>query len=153
MAEQEDRWRVSAFVPNPHSRPEERIASALEYIATQIGQINQKMESEILSLQRRFLNLYSRFGRFVSALKIPFPGNGDFGSKRRGSNAGLSTQLTAREVSDQRAWPSGKRLNRCGRGIRSVGGVSALAPGEARRSTAGADPQGRDFVIGKEIEN
>jgi hypothetical protein len=44
------------------------------------------------------LNYYSRFGRFVSALKIPFPGNGDFGSKRRGSNAGLSTQLTAREV-------------------------------------------------------
>jgi hypothetical protein len=35
----------------------------------------------------------------------------------------------------------------------SVGGVSALAPGEARRNTAGADPQGRDFVIGKEIEN
>jgi GAF domain-containing protein len=34
-----------------------------------------------------FLNLHSRFGRFVSALKIPFPGNGDFGSKRRGSNA------------------------------------------------------------------
>ena len=33
-----------------------------------------------------FLNLHSRFGRFVSALKIPFPGNGDFGSKRRGSN-------------------------------------------------------------------
>jgi hypothetical protein len=23
-----------------------------------------------------------RFGRFVSALKIPFPRNGDFGSKR-----------------------------------------------------------------------
>ena len=113
MAEQEDRWRVSAFVPNPHSRPEERIASALEYIATQIGQINQKMESEILSLQRRFLNLYSRFGRFVSALKIPFPGNGDLGSKRRGSkrrgsNAGLSTQLTAREVSLPAVsfWPS-----------------------------------------------
>jgi hypothetical protein len=32
-----------------------------------------------------FLNLHSRFGRFVSVLKIPFPGNGDFGSKRRGS--------------------------------------------------------------------
>ena len=44
MAEQEDRWRVSPFVPNPHSRPEERIASALEYIATQISQINQKMD-------------------------------------------------------------------------------------------------------------
>jgi hypothetical protein len=43
--------------------------------------------SEILSLQRRPLNLHSRFGCFVSALKIPFPGNGDFGSKRRGSNA------------------------------------------------------------------
>src|SRR5262249_45892617 len=60
---------------------------------------------------------------------------------------------TSPAVSDQRAWPSGKRLNRCGRGLRSVGGVSALAPGEARRNTAGADPQGRDFVIGKEIEN
>jgi hypothetical protein len=34
------------------------------------------------------LNRHSRFGCFVSALKIPFPGNGDFGSKRRGSNAG-----------------------------------------------------------------
>jgi len=44
MAEQEDRWRVSPFVPNPHSRPEERIASALEYIAAQIGHINQKMD-------------------------------------------------------------------------------------------------------------
>ena len=33
------------------------------------------------------LNLRSRFGLFVSALKIPFPGNGDFGSKRPGSNA------------------------------------------------------------------
>ena len=43
MAEKEDRWRVAPFVPDPHSRPEERIASALEYIATQIGQINQKM--------------------------------------------------------------------------------------------------------------
>jgi hypothetical protein len=38
-----------------------------------------------------FLNLHSRFGRFVSALKIPFPGNGDFGSKRRGLKAGLLT--------------------------------------------------------------
>jgi hypothetical protein len=28
-----------------------------------------------------FWNLHSRFGRFVSALKIPFPGNGDFGSR------------------------------------------------------------------------
>ena len=27
----------------------------------------------------------SRFGTFVSAGKIPFPGNRDFGSKRRGS--------------------------------------------------------------------
>ena len=44
MAEKEDRWRVAPFVPNPHSRPEERIARALEYIATQIGQINQKMD-------------------------------------------------------------------------------------------------------------
>ncbi len=34
------------------------------------------------------LNLQGRFGLFVSALKIPFPRNGDFGSKRRGSNAG-----------------------------------------------------------------
>jgi SAM domain (Sterile alpha motif) len=35
----------------------------------------------------RSSNLHSRFGRFVSARKIPFPGNGDFGSKRRGSSA------------------------------------------------------------------
>ena len=34
----------------------------------------------------------------------------------------------------------------------SVGGVSAMAPGEARRNTAAADPQGRHFVIGKEIK-
>ena len=33
------------------------------------------------------MNLPSRFGLFVSALKIPFPGNRDFGSKRLGSNA------------------------------------------------------------------
>ena len=66
---------------------------------------------------------------------------------------GANLDRTSPAVSDQRAWPSGKRLNRCGRGLRSVGGVSALAPGEARRNTAGADPQGRDFVIGKEIEN
>jgi len=36
--------------------------------------------SEVLSLQRRPLNLHRRFGRFLSALKIPFPRNGDFGS-------------------------------------------------------------------------
>jgi hypothetical protein len=46
--------------------------------------------SEILSLQMAFLNLPGRFGRFVSAFEIPFPGNGDFGSKRPGSNAGSS---------------------------------------------------------------
>jgi hypothetical protein len=33
------------------------------------------------------LNHPSGFGPFVSAVKIPFPGNGDFGSKRPGSNA------------------------------------------------------------------
>ena len=43
---------------------------------------NAGLLSEVLSLQRRPLNLRSRFGRFVSALKIPFPRNGDFGSKR-----------------------------------------------------------------------
>ena len=32
------------------------------------------------------LNLRARFGAFVSAHEIPFPGNGDFGSKRRSSN-------------------------------------------------------------------
>jgi hypothetical protein len=37
-------------------------------------------------------NLPCRFGRVVSALKIPFPGNGDFGSKRRGPNAGSSDE-------------------------------------------------------------
>jgi hypothetical protein len=44
MAEQEDRWRSLPFKPDPHGRAEERIATALEYIAAQIGQINQKME-------------------------------------------------------------------------------------------------------------
>jgi hypothetical protein len=33
------------------------------------------------------LNIRSRFGLFVSSLKIPFPGKRDFGSKRLGSNA------------------------------------------------------------------
>jgi hypothetical protein len=33
--------------------------------------------------------LRARFGALVSAHEIPFPGNRDFGSKRRGSNAGL----------------------------------------------------------------
>jgi hypothetical protein len=54
-------------------------------------------------------------------------------------------------VSDQRTWPSGKRLNRRGRGLCSVGGLSAVAPGEARRNATAADPQARHVVIGKEI--
>jgi hypothetical protein len=43
------------------------------------------------------LNLGSCFGLFVSALKILFPGNGDFGSKRHGSNAWI-IELEGREV-------------------------------------------------------
>src|SRR5271167_3556172 len=65
---------------------------------------------------------------------------------------GRNLDRTSPSVSDQRARPSGERLNRCGRRLRSVGGVSAMAPGEARRNIAAADPQGRHFVIGKEIE-
>jgi hypothetical protein len=34
-------------------------------------------------------NISARFGAFVSGHEIPFPGNRDFGSKRRGSNARL----------------------------------------------------------------
>ena len=41
-----------------------------------------ELPSVILSLHRRRLNLQGRFGLFVSALKIPFPRNKDFGSKR-----------------------------------------------------------------------
>ena len=36
------------------------------------------------------LELRRLFGPFVSGLKIPFPGNGDLGSKRLGSNACFS---------------------------------------------------------------
>ena len=35
------------------------------------------------------MDFRGRFGDFVSVHEIPFPGNRDFGSKRRGSNAGL----------------------------------------------------------------
>jgi hypothetical protein len=65
---------------------------------------------------------------------------------------GRNLERTSPSVSDQRARPGGERLNRRGRRPRSVGGVSAMAPGEARRNTAAADPQGRNFVIGKEIK-
>jgi hypothetical protein len=41
-----------------------------------------ELPGKILSLHRPSLNLQGRFGLFVSALKIPFPRNGDFGSKR-----------------------------------------------------------------------
>jgi hypothetical protein len=44
------------------------------------------------------LNLRSRFGLFVSALKIPFPGNGDFGSKRPVRMRGLLGQKAEHEV-------------------------------------------------------
>ena len=47
MATEEDRlthWRSSPFVPNPNGQLEQRIASALEYIATQLGDINLKMD-------------------------------------------------------------------------------------------------------------
>jgi len=46
MAAEEDRlahWRSSLFVPNPNGQLEQRIASALEYIAAQLGDINRKM--------------------------------------------------------------------------------------------------------------
>ena len=41
---------------------------------------------------------------------------------------------------------SGERLNRCGRGLRPVRGVSAMASGEARRNTAAADTKGRNVA-------
>jgi hypothetical protein len=41
------------------------------------------------SLPRLAVNFSGCFVAFVSAHKIPFPGNRDSGSKRRGSNAGL----------------------------------------------------------------
>jgi hypothetical protein len=34
-------------------------------------------------------DLQARFGTFISAHKIPFPGNGDFGLKKRSSNPRL----------------------------------------------------------------
>jgi hypothetical protein len=42
-----------------------------------------------MSLQWSLWSVRSRFGAFVSAGKISFPGNGDFGSKRRGSTVCL----------------------------------------------------------------
>jgi len=47
-----------------------------------------------LSLQRRRRILPVGFRSLFSAPKIPFPGNGDFGSERRGSNAGLLSRKT-----------------------------------------------------------
>jgi hypothetical protein len=44
----------------------------------------------ILFSQSPRLELRRLFGPFVSGLKIPFPGNGDLGSKRLGSNACFS---------------------------------------------------------------
>jgi hypothetical protein len=41
-----------------------------------------------------FLNLRGHLGVFVSAHEIPFPGNGDFGSKRRSSNPQLLSGKT-----------------------------------------------------------
>jgi hypothetical protein len=63
-----------------------------------------------------FLNLHSRFGRFVSALKIPFPGNGDFGSKRRGSNAGSSHASSAVRRRAEENIGSSRRLKVVGDG-------------------------------------
>jgi hypothetical protein len=40
------------------------------------------------------LNLRGHLGVFVSAHEIPFPGNGDFGSKRRSSNPQLLSGKT-----------------------------------------------------------
>ena len=52
----------------------------------------------------------------------------------------------------RRGWISGLDEQECGRGLRSVGGVSAMAPSEASRNAAATDPQGRHFVTGKEMK-
>jgi len=44
------------------------------------------------SLPRAIPNLSRLSGAFVSAGKIPFPGNGDWGSQRRGSNLKLMSR-------------------------------------------------------------
>jgi hypothetical protein len=47
-------------------------------------------------------DLRGRFGAFVSARKIPFPGNRDFGSKRR-SSKGVISEEEGRAESSQKA--------------------------------------------------
>src|SRR4029077_19496915 len=55
--------------------------------------------SEVLSLQRRPLNLHSRFGRFVSALKIPFPRNSSLEESRSRRLGALEKSALASELS------------------------------------------------------
>ena len=45
-----------------------------------------RLYAKELVLAMESFNLRGRLGAFVSAHEIPFPGNGDFGSKRRSSN-------------------------------------------------------------------
>jgi hypothetical protein len=66
------------------------------------------------------LNLPSRFGLFVSALKIPFPGNRDFGSKRHGSNAWIIELEGRHDRDDSDRNPSGNQAIFDGRGCRNV---------------------------------
>ena len=51
-------------------------------LSTPIVQPQSRRRRKSRRSRRLCLNLQGRFGLFVSALKIPFPRNGDFGSKR-----------------------------------------------------------------------
>ena len=69
------------------------------------------------------LELRRLFGPFVSGLKIPFPGNGDLGSKRLGSahrrgDEGRRSRLQWRKRNAGSATPSGVRLNTVSRRYR-----------------------------------
>ena len=91
------------------------------------------------------LELWRLFGPFVSGLKIPFPGNGDLGSKRLGSNGCFSDPEDEhfRSVLEGGNLPA--ILGRCGRvGIgpartRRVSSIGAgLAPLSAPVNRLGA---------------
>ena len=82
-------WRITAWwevrvLPSPPRTPtlteiSRFSALAPNWPASLRGPVSAKASS----------NFLARFGAFVSVHEIPFPGNRDFSSKRRGSNARL----------------------------------------------------------------
>ena len=87
-----------------------------------------------------FLNLRGHLGVFVSAHEIPFPGNGDFGSKRRSSNPQLLSGKTGgprrRKVAAHQDFRS--TTTTLSRRSRSSGTTTAKPDGHTRRKRRSA---------------